>query len=905
MRPICQGIDCDHVPTVSIAKGSRVGLNAAVTAAIQKNLFDADGQVRPLRLMIHFSAVRGDVAFTWFEEGQTDTFAEGILAPFEVRSLHDLGLTLTCRGEVTHDACTQHTASVRGLINRMRKRLPVPDAAVQVCLELARDHGQVKAGEVYPQPFSSPSELWTWTARLMSAFARLVDRSWEREPTPAQERSQLALQQALKSSLSGGVQGAANPSGDEVTVEFIIDYRRGQIRVEWRQPAREGDALATGKVTCIDPDELTWEWTEGSDPELLWSTYRRGSVRQRLRQWRNRFPILDSAIRVRLVKPGSGADRPAAFEDPPPWEEGGPWQWLEDVVLEMAGILRARFDPWKHGLPDPDLDELTEFGEASRMLARRGRKLAEAEARLREGMHVAAQKRMIRQAEMGAAKLAQSAQARSRKEAIDTPSPQRPPLPALPVRLDAGELALQDTVFALTDLGGYFLREQAARWWVSNQTDDLICLPFCRIARLEYQIRTALRVIGPLRGRALLSDEVGLGKTIEAGLVLKEYLTRGLVRRFLVLTVPSLVDQWAEELEEKFHLQVSTTNDAAFRADPDLFWAAGDAVVASLHTVKQAAHLARAQQVKWDLLIVDEAHYLRNRSSQAWQAVSLLPRQFLLLLTATPVQNSIEELYNLVTLLQPGHLPSPKEFRTRFVDPKRPHRPREPDELRRLLWQVMIRNTRANAGLELPARRAETVVFEPAPAEAAFQAEWEREFRAVLGRLKTSEASLWGRLVLQAIGSSPAAWRRVLERFPDRTESRRWIGGHGLEESWERKWRILPPLAAGEGGVVVFTQFLETQAGLARALAESGVPTHAIHGQTPAPQRQPITEAFRREGGALLLTHSGTEGRNLQFCHRLVNFDLPWNPMEIEQRIGRLHRIGQQHVVRIHNLVSN
>jgi SNF2 family DNA or RNA helicase len=103
---------------------------------------------------------------------------------------------------------------------------------------------------------------------------------------------------------------------------------------------------------------------------------------------------------------------------------------------------------------------------------------------------------------------------------------------------------------------------------------------------------------------------------------------------------------------------------------------------------------------------------------------------------------------------------------------------------------------------------------------------------------------------------------------------------------------------------VVFTQFLETQAGLARALEASGVPTHTINGQTPPPQRQPIAEAFRREGGALLLTHSGTEGRNLQFCHRLVNFDLPWNPMEIEQRIGRLHRIGQAHVVRIHNLVQ-
>ena len=80
--------------------------------------------------------------------------------------------------------------------------------------------------------------------------------------------------------------------------------------------------------------------------------------------------------------------------------------------------------------------------------------------------------------------------------------------------------------------------------------------------------------------------------------------------------------------------------------------------------------------------------------------------------------------------------------------------------------------------------------------------------------------------------------------------------------------------------------------------------TFVINGATPPPERQPITEEFRARGGALLLTHSGTEGRNLQFCHRLANFDLPWNPMEIEQRIGRLHRLGQRHPVRIYNFVQ-
>ncbi len=112
------------------------------------------------------------------------------------------------------------------------------------------------------------------------------------------------------------------------------------------------------------------------------------------------------------------------------------------------------------------------------------------------------------------------------------------------------------------------------------------------------------------------------------------------------------------------------------------------------------------------------------------------------------------------------------------------------------------------------------------------------------------------------------------------------------------------PLARGAGGVVLFTEFLETQAALAQFLRDAGVATFVINGSTPAPERQPITEQFHQQGGALVLTHSGTEGRNLQFCHRLANFDLPWNPMEIEQRIGRLHRLGQQHPVEIYNFVQ-
>jgi hypothetical protein len=209
--------------------------------------------------------------------------------------------------------------------------------------------------------------------------------------------------------------------------------------------------------------------------------------------------------------------------------------------------------------------------------------------------------------------------------------------PPVSVRIELAPLTFQETAFPLENLRTYFLRERAALWWVSNQSDDLLCLPHCHIQRLEYQVRSALRVLGPLRGRALLSDEVGLGKTIEAGLVLKELLTRGMIKRFLVLTVPSLVDQWEEELSDNL---ASPCYHQPRRRAGEL----GKILERESRHRGQSPHAQATRQsgrrpaTCLDLLIVDEAHYLRNRESQAWQAVNVLPRQFLLLLTATPVR---------------------------------------------------------------------------------------------------------------------------------------------------------------------------------------------------------------------------------------------------------------------------
>jgi len=175
--------------------------------------------------------------------------------------------------------------------------------------------------------------------------------------------------------------------------------------------------------------------------------------------------------------------------------------------------------------------------------------------------------------------------------------------------------------------------------------DRLLVLDQTRgLERFPHQHETALRVLKRFRGRVMLADEVGLGKTIEAGLVLGEYLARGLVRRALVLCPPALVAQWRGELEEKFGIAARTTLDPAFRRDPAAFFAQDGVLVVSLATARSRAHRATLEAQRFDLVAVDEAHHLKNRNTRGWELVNALRARHLLLLTATPIQNSIEEL---------------------------------------------------------------------------------------------------------------------------------------------------------------------------------------------------------------------------------------------------------------------
>jgi len=262
------------------------------------------------------------------------------------------------------------------------------------------------------------------------------------------------------------------------------------------------------------------------------------------------------------------------------------------------------------------------------------------------------------------------------------------------------------------DMDGLWLRVEHARLRLLRGFEELLCLEGLHgVERLPHQIETVRRVLRHFRGGVLLADEVGLGKTIEAGLLLREYLLRGMIKRALILVPPALVSQWREELSTKFGLDFATAESS--RNIPDGFWRDTDRVLASLSLAKSVRHFDAVSACSWDLVVVDEAHHCRTRTTRNWQLVNALKRKRMLLLTATPVQNDLIELYNLLTLLEPGHLKTETDFRKNYVRRGNPRDPRNRERLRELLGQVMIRNTRSLVTVDLPPRYAQTFVIDP------------------------------------------------------------------------------------------------------------------------------------------------------------------------------------------------
>jgi SNF2 family DNA or RNA helicase len=440
------------------------------------------------------------------------------------------------------------------------------------------------------------------------------------------------------------------------------------------------------------------------------------------------------------------------------------------------------------------------------------------------------------------------------------------------------------------------LVEAAADVWSRPGFDTFLSRPRLGFEPFDYQLQTAQTVLRRMRGRAILADEVGLGKTIEAGLVLSELRMRGLADRSLVVVPAGLTRQWQEELERKFTLPTVITasgewDGGAGRHQP--------VVIASLATARREPLAAALTRQPWDIVIMDEAHRLRNARSASGRLARALSARYLLLLTATPVENRLQDLYELVSLVAPGLLGTLAQFRAEH-GAGTPTGPRNVAGLRTRTREVMVRHRRGEVSLMLPQRLAETVLVAPSAPEAALYADIAARIRQEAQGAAHSRRLTLRSLARQA-GSSPAAVAPTLAKVGWPDLARRAASITDSSKAAELAARLRR--AAGEK-VLVFTAFRQTQEALARELRTHDIPFAIYHGSLARADKEKAISAFREEVPVLLSTESAGEGRNLQFCHVMVNVDLPWNPMQIEQRLGRLHRVGQDHDVLLTNLVA-
>jgi len=473
----------------------------------------------------------------------------------------------------------------------------------------------------------------------------------------------------------------------------------------------------------------------------------------------------------------------------------------------------------------------------------------------------------------------------------------------------------------------YELRREAERIALVPGFDRLITLDANAIKELPHQIDVAQRVLRDMGGRAILADEVGLGKTIEASIVYKELAVRGLARRALILTPASLVGQWQGELEEKFFERFDTPTD------PD-DWQRVTKAIISHDRARTRRHAEEILRHRWDLVIVDEAHKVKSHRGATYQFIERIERDFVLLLTATPLQNDLRELYNLITLLRPGQLGTWQEFKSEHLVSGDHRQPRDPEALRALTHEVMIRTRRSSVvdDLNLPPRRprhpevkltrAEADLYQRTtdflrrlyregfiqPAEQEETEDGAPRRRTKKGILQLAVIHLRQRLCSssRALAESLAhlaeserispQYRIIAQRLAKRAEG---IKTHAKLDVLTKLLKETPDR------VVVFSDHRPTIQLIEERVKKLGRQPIVYWGAHSTADRDKRIRAFHDDKRSVLIaTRAGSEGRNLQFCNVLVNYDLPWNPMVVEQRIGRLHRIGQTREVHIVNLAA-
>lgn len=433
---------------------------------------------------------------------------------------------------------------------------------------------------------------------------------------------------------------------------------------------------------------------------------------------------------------------------------------------------------------------------------------------------------------------------------------------------------------------------------------------------LPYQREGALKILRDFNGTVLLADEVGLGKTITTGIVIREGIERGFIKRVLILTPPSLVDQWVAELKNKFELNFTIIENESSWADVQYAIASIDKVKAYNTGLNRFRHY-HAHEIPWDLLIVDEAHKLKDKSSVRWQFVDRMQKKRFLVLTATPFQNDLLELYNLAHLLKRGHLGTVQEFKQSFLHRGNKRFPLNPQELKTRLRQIMVRRRRDETGIIYMKRIPHVIAIEQTPEEKAIYARITDLLKTKYFTVDGNELN--GRLIIFAmlpkITSSSRSAMESLQNILDNQkyhEKTKDIARSILQDyrqvpkdsKIEKLVELVTEIYAKDPGakILMYTRHPTTLRYIQEKLAPLKLRIVDFMGGLTREEKTVKIKEFRESAQIMISTETGAEGLNFQFCNNLINYDLPWNPMSVEQRIGRLDRIGQKRDMHIYSL---
>ena len=522
------------------------------------------------------------------------------------------------------------------------------------------------------------------------------------------------------------------------------------------------------------------------------------------------------------------------------------------------------------------------------------------------------------------------------------------------------------------DANEYYLRYVAMLSKIKSETSEGILSKLSSgVIPLPHQLHVLNRAVSDNNVRYILADEVGLGKTIEAGLIIEELKARGLIKRILVVCPTGLVTQWNIEMEEKFgekfRIILPEDYDTIRKiTDNDDVYGQFDQVISPMDSIKPLERRVgwteeRIEQYNeeriysiinsgWDLVIIDEAHRVAGSSSEVarYKLGNLLAAAspYLLLLTATPHNGKTEPFLRLIRLVDEKAFPNMKAVVKEQVAPYviRTEKREAIDNNGNLLFKK--RNTHI-VELHWDERHTQQQKLYEMVSDYVSK----NYNKAMRNRGKNMWVIFLLIMMQRLVTSSTTAVRQSLQKrikileeqafqYESMTEAE--FAEIDLEENMEEAIasmsmdvkseindleqivavaqqaeyqyldvKVEPLLSIVDDiftedrnrKLIIFTEFVATQQYISKLLKDKGYSTSLLNGSLSIEERNIVLAEFREKTNVLISTDAGGEGLNLQFANYMINYDLPWNPMKIEQRIGRVDRIGQQNDVEVYNFV--